>query len=102
MCVGISEVNRQLRDYLPLHEMFDAWLVIAVEGTFPSPLPSLPPFPFISPVHSFILPLPHSLPPSLTHFLFFPSTSLSPYLDLMLAYPLDPPLTHPPALSTLS
>ena len=26
------EVNRQLRDYLPLHEVFDAWLVIAVEG----------------------------------------------------------------------
>ena len=25
------EVNRQLRDYLPLHEIFDAWLVIAVE-----------------------------------------------------------------------
>ena len=27
----MAAVNRQLRDYLPLHELFDAWLVIAVE-----------------------------------------------------------------------
>ena len=44
LCVGISEVNRQLRDYLPLHEMFDAWLVIAVEGSplLPSPSSLIP------------------------------------------------------------